>query len=58
LVSSLKEIVFGKDKMPKNFYQWEEIKKHNKENDCWVVMKGVVYDISKYINEHPGFYYF
>jgi L-lactate dehydrogenase (cytochrome) len=40
--------------MPKKFFKWEEVKKHNKENDCWIVLNGIVYDISNYINSHPG----
>lgn len=35
-------------------YTWEEIKKHDKDNDCWVVMNDKVLDVSKFLNEHPG----
>jgi cytochrome b involved in lipid metabolism len=41
--------------MSKNkFYEWEEIKKHNNVNDIWIVMDGIVYDLTKYISDHPG----
>ena len=33
---------------------WEEIKKHNKRDDCWVVVDGVVYDMTSFLDEHPG----
>ncbi len=35
-------------------YSWEDIRKHDKENDAWVVMDGEVFDVSKFLNEHPG----
>ncbi|KPI85013.1 putative cytochrome b5 [Leptomonas seymouri] len=35
-------------------YSWDEIAKHNTEEDCWVVMYDKVLDVSKFLNEHPG----
>ncbi|EGC38083.1 delta 5 fatty acid desaturase [Dictyostelium purpureum] len=35
-------------------YSWTEIAKHNTENDCWVAVDGKVYDISKWVSQHPG----
>ncbi|EPY29466.1 cytochrome b5 [Strigomonas culicis] len=35
-------------------YTWEEIKKHDKDDDCWVVMYDKVLDVSKWLNIHPG----
>jgi cytochrome b involved in lipid metabolism len=44
-------------------YTLEEIKNHNKgkiktinilENDCWVIIKDKVYDVTNFINLHPG----
>mmetsp|Transcript_214 Transcript_214/g.429 ORF Transcript_214/g.429 Transcript_214/m.429 type:complete len:515 (-) Transcript_214:20-1564(-) len=32
----------------------EEIGKHNQEGDCWVVIAGDVYDVSTFMNFHPG----
>jgi cytochrome b involved in lipid metabolism len=31
-----------------------EVQKHNKANDCWSVIKGQVYDLTSYVNGHPG----
>jgi len=35
-------------------YTWEEVKKHNKLNDLWVVLNGKIYDITPFVDEHPG----
>ena len=31
-----------------------EVKKHINENDCWIIAHNKVYDVSKYMNIHPG----
>jgi len=35
-------------------YSWEEIRKHNQVNDCWVVINGNVCDITQWLANHPG----
>lgn len=35
-------------------YSLEEVSKHNSASDLWIVYNGGVYDISRYIDEHPG----
>ena len=32
----------------------EEVAKHNKESDCWVVVNGDVLDCTKFLKDHPG----
>lgn len=32
----------------------EELQKHNKKESCWCVFDGYVYDLTSYINSHPG----
>lgn len=32
----------------------EEIEKHDKENDCWIVIDGKVYDATSVLDWHPG----
>eukprot|EP00924_Labyrinthula_sp_SR-Ha-C_P005462 snap_masked-scaffold_1-processed-gene-32.28-mRNA-1 protein AED:0.03 eAED:0.03 QI:0/-1/0/1/-1/1/1/0/143 len=31
-----------------------EVSQHKKDEDCWIVVHGKVYDISKYLDDHPG----
>jgi len=35
-------------------YSWQEIKRHAKLSDGWIVIKGRVYDVTKYMTDHPG----
>ncbi|XP_063969605.1 acyl-CoA 6-desaturase-like isoform X2 [Lytechinus pictus] len=35
-------------------YTWEEVKKHTKADDKWLVIDGDVYDVTKWANRHPG----
>lgn len=32
----------------------EDCKSHNKEEDCWLVVGGKVYDVTEFLDEHPG----
>ena len=38
----------------KIYYSKEEIKKHNNNNSLWLVCNTKVYDITSFINKHPG----
>ncbi|VAW98371.1 hypothetical protein MNBD_GAMMA22-2471 [hydrothermal vent metagenome] len=35
-------------------FSWQEIKKHNNHNDCWIVIEQYIYDITPWIKQHPG----
>lgn len=35
-------------------YAMDEIAKHKATDDLWIVYNGLVYDVSKFIDEHPG----
>lgn len=32
----------------------EEVKRHNKKDDCWIVVNGEVLDATSFLNDHPG----
>jgi cytochrome b involved in lipid metabolism len=35
-------------------YTLEEVKKHTTASDCWAVVSGNVYDLTKWVALHPG----
>lgn len=35
---------------------WQELEQHNKKDDFWVGFEGKVYDVTKWVENHPGGY--
>jgi len=33
---------------------WEELHKHNVESDCWLAVRGKVYNVTPWVSKHPG----
>ena len=50
LLSSIGFIRYDK----KQYYTEEEVNNHNTQNDAWVSYKNKVYDITNFIDAHPG----
>merc|ERR1712217_130742 len=32
----------------------DDVSKHNTHNDCWVVVFGIVIDVTSFLKDHPG----
>lgn len=35
-------------------YTAEEVSRHTSANDLWIALHGKVYDVTKFLKEHPG----
>ena len=35
-------------------YTLLEVSLHDSENDAWIVIENYIYDITEFLNEHPG----
>ncbi|KAJ6006752.1 hypothetical protein N7451_004696 [Penicillium sp. IBT 35674x] len=40
--------------IPDKEFSMEEIAKHNKKDDLWIAVKGIVLDVTNWLDEHPG----
>ena len=41
-------------KIPDKEFTLEEVAKHNKKDDLWIAVKGIVLDLTNWVDEHPG----
>lgn len=41
-------------KVPEKEFSLDEIAKHNQKDDLWIAVKGVVLDVTHWLDEHPG----
>ncbi|CAL5188559.1 unnamed protein product [Lathyrus oleraceus] len=37
-----------------NFYTIQDASHHKTEDDCWIIVDGKVYDVTRYLEDHPG----
>ncbi|KAK9828086.1 hypothetical protein WJX81_002360 [Elliptochloris bilobata] len=35
-------------------FSLDEVGRHAAADDCWIVVRGRVYDVTSYVEEHPG----
>ncbi|KAF9426462.1 hypothetical protein BGZ94_006489 [Podila epigama] len=40
--------------MATGYFSTTDVASHNSENDCWVIVHGKVYNVSNFLNDHPG----
>ncbi|KAJ3413230.1 hypothetical protein HDV05_008290 [Chytridiales sp. JEL 0842] len=38
----------------KEVVDMDQVRQHNSRGSCWIVVKGVVYDVTKFLKDHPG----
>jgi L-lactate dehydrogenase (cytochrome) len=34
--------------------QMQALKEHSSKESCWILIHNKVYDVTKFLNEHPG----
>lgn len=37
-----------------NVYSLSDVSQHDSKNDCWIAIRGVVYEVTDFIRSHPG----
>ena len=52
--SSVHEAELKEIKNVNKLYSRAEVATHNLEEDCWMIYKNKVYDVTHYIHEHPA----
>mmetsp|Transcript_21204 Transcript_21204/g.53518 ORF Transcript_21204/g.53518 Transcript_21204/m.53518 type:complete len:129 (-) Transcript_21204:37-423(-) len=45
---------FGRQPITNKAYTIEEVAKHNKRDDIWVIVDDKVFDVTSYVDDHPG----
>ena len=40
--------------LPTKRFTWEEIARHNTPDDCWIAINRIVYDVTDFLEQHPG----
>eukprot|EP00466_Bigelowiella_natans_P002773 jgi/Bigna1/35847/e_gw1.11.198.1 len=35
-------------------FELKEVAVHNRAEDCWIVVDGIVFDVTSFLSAHPG----
>ncbi len=54
LTQTVEEEKTGENEENEKTYTMEEVAKHNSKESCWTVIIGDVYDLTNWIDKHPG----
>jgi cytochrome b involved in lipid metabolism len=54
LTQTSEEEKTGENGETEKTYTMEEVAKHNSKESCWTVIRGEVYDLTNWIDKHPG----
>ncbi|XP_057222632.1 cytochrome b5 [Malurus melanocephalus] len=44
----------GKESWRGRYYRLEEVQKHNNSQSTWIIIHHRIYDVTKFLDEHPG----
>lgn len=47
-------VLVSSEEAIKKTYTMEEVSKHAVESDCWLVINGMIIDVTTFIPQHPG----
>lgn len=55
-VEKVEAPVVSAGRLPAGFKRFtaEDVARHDTDSDCWFIHNGAVYDVTKYLQEHPG----
>jgi cytochrome b involved in lipid metabolism len=42
------------NKTSEKLFSEAEVAKHNTDADCWVIVGGMVFDVTNFLDDHPG----
>ena len=54
LESAVAKVLPEKPMVGLKTYTMAQVEKHASETDCWIVIRGLVYDCTRFVKDHPG----
>jgi cytochrome-b5 reductase len=48
------KVLKAKNLIEMPFITAAQVSSHSKNNDCWIIIHGKVYDVTKFLQDHPG----